>query len=308
MKLTEEKASLKVAQSPEERLKHIVEQEQAWLSLPWDRQKYSTETAQIAATLLSAIAFSDFQEPIDLNLLSDDGSSSAQDMSSGEGDGSSSRDVPNCTGKATRVALRSGSGSHVTKDGKGKRFVQPTTKRNSLLNGDKDDNEVVAREQRHLYQNGRGTKRGADASGTNNGGRPKKVKRPKIGASSTLSAPLPKGTQVACLDEASHRMWVLGCVNRYLPEIKKYEVDDYADGDRQKYVVMKKDLRVIPKRPPQFDMTKPVQAVYPATTVFYPATLVERLGKGLWAVEFDDEDDVDSNKIKEVDGRLILQD
>lgn len=101
-------------------------------------------------------------------------------------------------------------------------------------------------------------------------------------------------------------MWVLGTISRYLPDIKKYEVLDDADGEDVKYRVFKRNIRVIPKRAQTFDPKKPVLAVYPATTVFYPAALVTRRGKN-WTVEFEDEDDQESNKFKEVDARLIIQ-
>lgn len=98
---------------------------------------------------------------------------------------------------------------------------------------------------------------------------------------------------------------MLGRVSKYLSDAKKYVVLDDADEEDQVYRVFKKNIRVIPKKMQTFDVKKKVMAVYPLTTVFYPARLVSRKGKS-WVVEFDDEDDQEEGKYKEVDGRLIF--
>lgn len=195
------------------------------------------DMARTASQLLSAIAFSDHGDPIDLNLLSDDAGSSGDAGSSQPDSGS-----------------------------------------------------------RHS----RGHKRPADAHES----AAKPAKKPKRSAMANVIA---TGTLVACLDRTQSPMWVLGRVDKYLPEVKKYEVLDDADGEEQTYRVFKRNIRVIPKKPLSLDPHNRVLAVYPNTTVFYPASLVRR-GRGkAWVVEFDDEDDQEEAKFKEVDGRLIIQ-
>lgn len=332
MLLTEEQVSSQVPRTPEERLNYIVAQEKAWLSLPWDRKRYTTEQAQTAITLLSAIAFSDFRDPIDLSHLPESrslprnasidhrgGSISRNDLEveekallaseaaseSHSGSGSARKSAPRSRSRSQSVS-RSGSAipspnySGTARDSDGEHVPDDGTVRQATKN----------HEQYGSHQNGYHTKRRSESPDyeDNETSSKRGLKRLKTGESQPSAHPIAKGTQVACLVQTSNLMWVLGRVNRYLPDSKKYEIDDDADGERQKYLVLKKDLRVIPKRPPQFDMKKRVRAVYPLTTVFYPATLVARIGKGRWAVEFDDEDDLVSDKIKHVDGRLILQD
>lgn len=245
----EECALSQVPRSSTERQEFIAAQEKIWMSLSWDRKRYTSEQAKTALTLLSAIAFSDHRDPIDVSHLSDDVSSSRGDGSSADGGSSSQRE----------------------------------SQRGSARRG--------------------GRKRHAEhASLSLSQKPPKKIRSSKPSANS----PIPKGTQVACLDKSSGEMWVLGRVTKYMSDTKKYEVLDH-DGEEQRYRVTRENLRVIPKRPQSFEIGKPVLAVYPSTTVFYKAKLVSRKGKN-WAVEFEDEDDNDSNKIKEVDGRFILQD
>lgn len=228
MLLTEEYVHADVPRSSTERQKFIAAQEKTWLSLAWDRSRYSQELADCATCLLSAIAFSDLADPIDLSLLSDDAGSSAEPPSSDRGS-KRRRESPPAPSKP-----------------------------------------------------------------------PKKQKR-----SAPSSSVIPPKTQVACLDRSSGHQWVLGRIARYLPEMKKYEVLDDADGEEQIYRVFKKNIRVIPKKPLAGVSKKKVLAVYPQTTVFYPARLISRKGKN-WVVEFDDEDETEENKYKEVDGRLIL--
>lgn len=225
MLLTEECVHADVPRSPSERQKFIAQQEKLWLSLGWDRSRYSQDLAQTATRLLSAIAFSDHGDPIDLTLLSDDAGSSAEVGSSDRGS-------------------------------KRRRESPPAP--------------------------------------------PKPAKKSK-----RFASVIPAKTQVACFDRSTGRQWVLGRVSRYLPDAKKYEVLDDADGEEQIYRVFKKNIRVIPKKPQSFDTKKKVLAVYPQTTVFYPARLVNRKGKS-WVVEFDDEDESEESKLKEIDGRLIM--
>lgn len=233
MLLTEEYVHANVPRSSVERKKFIAAQEKSWLSLGWDRSRYSQELADTATRLLSAIAFSDLADPIDLSLLAttDDAGSSIDAPSSDRGSKGSKRprDSPLAASKPSKKAKRS----------------------------------------------------------------------------SPSSSTIPPKTQVACLDRSSGHQWVLGRISRYVPELKKYEVLDDADGEEQIYRVFKKNIRVIPKKAQSFDTKKKVLAVYPQTTVFYPARLISRKGKN-WVVEFDDEDEADENKFKEIDGRLII--
>lgn len=227
---TDEYAKAQVPTSSSERQKCILAHEKLLLNLGWDRSRFSPDLARTASRLLSVISFSDFDHPVDLNLLGDDVGSSA-DAGSSE----------------------------------------------------------------------RGTKRAAEPEPAPT----KPTKKQKRNATSpSLIAPK---TQVACIVRVSQsrRHWVLGRVLRYLPDAKKYEILDDADGEEQVYRVFKKNIRVIPKKAHSFDQKIRVLAVYPHTTVFYPARLVTRRGK-YWIVEFDDEDDQDENKFKEVDGRLIM--
>lgn len=227
MLLTEECIQADVPRSPSERQKFIAQQEKLWLSLSWDRNRYTQDLARNASLLLSAIAFSDHGDPIDLSLLGADGGSSAEAGSSERGS-------------------------------KRRRESPPAPSKPA-----------------------------------------KKQKRP------SSSSVIPAKTQVACIDRSTGRQWVLGRISRYLPDMKKYEVLDDADGEEQIYRVFKKNIRVIPKKPQTFDTKKKVLAVYPFTTVFYPARLVSRKGKN-WVVEFDDEDESEEGKFKEIDGRLIM--
>lgn len=138
------------------------------------------------------------------------------------------------------------------------------------------------------------------------------------------------GTQVACLTEGE---WILGHISRYVPESKKYEVLDDAD-DGEIYRIPRKNIRVlpIPKKSSnsnnangnnqytngngnnnsnhdengnsKFKDNQRVLAVYPQTTVFYPAALVRKSGKN-WLVEFDDED-ANSSSVKEVPVHYVM--
>lgn len=152
-----------------------------------------------------------------------------------------------------------------------------------------------------------GSERGAKRSAAEVDAQPskpaKKVKRsPTAVTNGSTAKALQRGDKVACLDQS---LWVLGRVSRYLPDVKKYEILDDADGEEQVYRVFRRNIRQLPKKPMPLDPKKRVLAVYPMTTVFYPAMLRKRRGNN-WIVEFDDEDDTEENKWKEVDGRLII--
>lgn len=239
MLLTEECVHAQVPRTAAERQKYIAAQERRWLALGWDQTRYTVELAQAATQFLSAIAFSDHRDPIDLNLLSDDAVSSA--------------DAGTSAASAASRGFRS-------------------EKRRAV--------DEPAHRKPH-----------------------KKTKR--------ISTVIASGTKVACkvpsLDRSSEVVqWVLGIVSKYSSESRKYEVIDDAEDDAQIYLVPKRDIRILPKKTQNFDTRKRVLAVYPQTTVFYSASLKSRKGKN-WLVEFDDEDDQEEHILKEVDGRLIIQ-
>lgn len=334
MLLTEECAQAEVPRSPAERQKFIAAQEKSWMSLSWDRKLYTSDQAKTAITLLSAIGFSDFRDPIDLSHLSDEAASSSLDgRSSGDGVSLQQPESPS-TNSQQHQQQQSSSQQHQLQQQNKQSHHGPTTgESRRRLTGNKrpasDSNMntssnngtgVISSNPNHQSNNNTTTNNNTNNNNNNNNNLnnnnnninkpPKKPRRPKQPTSVSNTASIPRGAQVACCDKSSpdtSDMWVLGRFDQYIPEIKKYEVLDY-DGGEQRYRVTRHNLRVIPKRPPNFDMSKPVLAVYPKTTVFYKARLVARRGKNNWAVEFDDEDDYDSDKIKEIDGRLILQD
>lgn len=143
----------------------------------------------------------------------------------------------------------------------------------------------------------RGSKRPADVETP----APRETKKRRTQVATRIA---PK-TQVAFLTRGSDDPeWVLGRITKYIPESKKYEVVDDADED-EVYRLFRKYIRVIPKKPQPFEPKTRVLAVYPCTTVFYPAVLVSRRGKS-WLVEFDDEEQEDQGQLKEVDSRLIM--
>lgn len=327
MLLTEECAQAEVPRSPAERQKFIAAQEKAWMSLSWDRKRYTPDQAKTAITLLSAIGFSDFRDSIDLSHLSDEAASSSLDgRSSGDGISLQQPGSPSTNSQQHQQQQQQSSSQQQTQQQTQQQQQQqnnkqshhgPTGRRltgnkrpasdsnmNTSSNNNNGSNGITSSNPNNNPQSNNTTNNNSLNNNNNINKPPKKPKRP------VNTASIPRGAQVACCDKSSpdtSDMWVLGRFDQYIPEIKKYEVLDY-DGGEQRYRVTRHNLRVIPKRPPNFDMSKPVLAVYPKTTVFYKARLVGRRGKNNWAVEFDDEDDYDSDKIKEIDGRLILQD
>lgn len=71
--------------------------------------------------------------------------------------------------------------------------------------------------------------------------------------------------------------------------------------------MLRLDVHVIPKRPQAFDVDTPVLSFYLHATVFYSAEINVRSEKN-WDVEFMDKNTDESNKVKEIEGRLILHD
>jgi hypothetical protein len=117
---------------------------------------------------------------------------------------------------------------------------------------------------------------------------------------------IPPRSDVACkVKEDGKVSWILAKVSRYVSELKKYEVTDSGDDERvKKHMVFKKNIRVLPKKPFDFENKQRVLAVYPDTTVFYPATVTGRRGKYIQCL-FDDEEDI-MYPTKEVDARFVI--
>jgi SGF29 tudor-like domain len=117
---------------------------------------------------------------------------------------------------------------------------------------------------------------------------------------------IPARSDVACkVKEDGKVSWILAKVSRYVSELKKYEVTDSGDDERvKKHMVFKKNIRVLPKKPFDFENKQRVLAVYPDTTVFYPATVTGRRGKHIQCL-FDDEEDM-MYPTKEVDARFVI--
>lgn len=126
------------------------------------------------------------------------------------------------------------------------------------------------------------------------------------GASAAANATLLPRSEVACrVKEDGNTTWILAKVIRYVSEAKKYEVSDSGDDEGQKtHMVFKKHIRTLTKKASDFESGARCFAVYPDTTVFYPATVIGRRGRQVQCV-FDDEDD-DEDVPKEVDGRHVL--
>jgi SGF29 tudor-like domain len=104
------------------------------------------------------------------------------------------------------------------------------------------------------------------------------------------------GCEVACrVKEDGKTTWILAKVVRYVSESKKYQVADSGDEDGRKvHMVFKKYIRVIPKLGTNHSspdrMGIKVMAVYPDTTVFYPALVCGAPSAERYKVMFDDED------------------
>jgi SGF29 tudor-like domain len=119
---------------------------------------------------------------------------------------------------------------------------------------------------------------------------------------------IPPRSEVACrVKEDGNTTWILAKVTRYVSESKKYQVVDSGDEDGLKnHMVFKKHIRVLPKKIIDLSAGTRVLAVYPDTTVFYPATIVgARNGKNIRCM-FDDEEEDEENVTKDVDARYVI--
>mmetsp|Transcript_12380 Transcript_12380/g.37765 ORF Transcript_12380/g.37765 Transcript_12380/m.37765 type:complete len:254 (+) Transcript_12380:488-1249(+) len=139
------------------------------------------------------------------------------------------------------------------------------------------------------------------------------------------SQSLQPNTNVACQvrDESSgDAQWILGKVVQYFPDSKRYQVLDVGDSEEAEidenavanpkfYKLARNKIRVLPEVP-NVDLAAQARilAVYPNTTVFYPATVktCARTRSDLsYLLEFDDEEEEEGNtRCKAVPARHVL--
>jgi hypothetical protein len=280
-------------------------------SLDYDRTRYSEDIAVAARIFLIAVRNALRSDPIDLEAMSTVGRAG---LPKSEGKAPPSPAAANSAAPAAVAAISPKGGG--TADRK-----------------DHASNQADA--------NGRGTKRPAPGPPGRNASsqKPKKTKRSpssSIAGSAAAEAAgnsggsdgsngrnsttvgqvnsnggggntsIPPRSDVACkVKEDGKVSWILAKVSRYVSELKKYEVTDSGDDQRvKKHMVFKKNIRVLPKKPYEFENKQRVLAVYPDTTVFYPATVTGRRGKQIQCL-FDDEDDI-IYPTKDVDARFVI--
>lgn len=278
MILTEEAVQSQVPRSPAERQQFIADREESWMALSWDRNKFSPDDAKTTLTILSAIAFSDYKEPIDLSHLSDEASSSREADSSAD------------------LAAQSSTKRHQP-------HHHPQQRNQDNVNSNNINTNTPA--QQPSAKNGKNSTPRKPFNKRKDRKNPPKRQNARQPKTQSI---IPEKSIVACLVRSSESpdMWVLGRVERYIPESKQYEVMDHDnDSEEQRYLVKQEDLRVIPPKRLKLDRNKPVLAVYPTTTVFYKAHLREQKRGNCWAVEFEDDY---NDSFKEVESRFILQD
>eukprot|EP00189_Rhodosorus_marinus_P007885 CAMPEP_0184753170 /NCGR_PEP_ID=MMETSP0315-20130426/43964_1 /TAXON_ID=101924 /ORGANISM="Rhodosorus marinus, Strain UTEX LB 2760" /LENGTH=298 /DNA_ID=CAMNT_0027232539 /DNA_START=336 /DNA_END=1233 /DNA_ORIENTATION=- len=131
-------------------------------------------------------------------------------------------------------------------------------------------------------------------------------------------------TNVACKvrdAESGDSQWILGRLLQYFPESRKYEVLDVGDSDEvaqqrkpsgrpRCYKLSKNKIRVLPSEP-RLDLAEHARtlAVYPNTTVFYPATVhisaMTREDRE-YTLEFDDEEEQGDLRWKRVPAYHVL--
>ena len=127
---------------------------------------------------------------------------------------------------------------------------------------------------------------------------------------------IPLDTEVAVrVKDGGKFLWLLGQVLGYSQDTKKYEVLDLGEdedgntsGTQKKYNVHRRYIRTILKRP-NYSREKGsrVYALYPDTTVFYPATVkasAKSRESKQYSLEFDEEEDDDS--AKDVDAKYVI--
>lgn len=125
-----------------------------------------------------------------------------------------------------------------------------------------------------------------------------------------------KGTEVAVVTRSSGKVVVaLGQVARYLEDVDKYEVVDATDNEEgvtpakaTRWRISRRFVRELTEEGDfEFKKGARVTAIYPGTTCFYPATVVQPAKKyrnGTCGLEFDFEDDDD--KVKKIPARHVL--
>mmetsp|Transcript_5633 Transcript_5633/g.16762 ORF Transcript_5633/g.16762 Transcript_5633/m.16762 type:complete len:276 (+) Transcript_5633:303-1130(+) len=135
---------------------------------------------------------------------------------------------------------------------------------------------------------------------------------------------LSPSTNVACKvkdDSTGDTQWILGSVVQYFPDTKKYQVLDVGDSEdmesddgvtkRPKYYNLSRNkIRVLPEKPNMEMMAETrAFAVYPNTTVFYPATVrisANTRQEADYLLEFDDEDEEGEKSWKRVPAQYVL--
>lgn len=114
------------------------------------------------------------------------------------------------------------------------------------------------------------------------------------------------------LEESGDFEWVMSKVTGYTTETKMYTVVD-TDGDEvgskgKKYKVVRKDIRIISDSP---NRSRPknsrVLAVYPETSVFYPAVVkstLKKRGSDIYLLEFEGEEE--PGEAMQVEAKLVI--
>ncbi|CAO3638216.1 unnamed protein product [Cunninghamella blakesleeana] len=146
---------------------------------------------------------------------------------------------------------------------------------------------------------------------------------------SASSSPLPKktksngillpGTSVAARQpkqKEKNEEWILAVVLNFHQDKNKYQVEDVEQdeyGQKQKYTLQPRNVIPIPTTSdleylPEINVGEDVLALYPGTTCFYSATIVQTPSKEAnqpksYKIKFED----DNNEIKSVKQEYVLQ-
>ncbi|GJQ14388.1 hypothetical protein GpartN1_g6179.t1 [Galdieria partita] len=132
------------------------------------------------------------------------------------------------------------------------------------------------------------------------------------------SGVIPPQTEVACRvkeEDSDEWSWVLGIVDSYLNSSGQYRIIDIEElgneeVSQERYYFVSPDNVIALSNDSKhvFPAETRVLAIYPDTTVFYPATIrsSRKNGKQLYyALEFDDEDE-DEEIVKHVPARYVI--
>lgn len=129
----------------------------------------------------------------------------------------------------------------------------------------------------------------------------------------TVDEVIPNGTEVAAVTKSSGKIVVaLGSVVRYMAQSRKYEILDIGEKEdgvpETKWKISRRYLRTLNEDGAyEFEKGARVTAVYPETTCFYPATVVEPASKQnayICSLEFDWEEE--DEKVKKVEAKYVL--